>query len=186
MKHFISNKNPWKTLKSEVKYENPWIKVVENKVIHPDGNEGIYGVVHYKHNAIGIIPIDENLNTWLVGQYRYPLNLYSWEIPEGGGKKSENPIIAAQRELKEETGIIAKKWTPLLEMHLSNSVSDEWGIIYVAEDLTFVEPNPDGSEKLEVKKVPLVEAIEMVMRGEITDSLSVAGLLKLAILKKLV
>ncbi len=181
----MKHKNPWKTLSSEIKYENPWIKVVENKVIHPNGEAGIYGVVHYKHSAIGIIPLDGAGNTWLVGQYRYPLNQYSWEIPEGGGKKSENPLEEARRELLEETGILAKRWEKLLEMHLSNSVSDEWGIIYVARDLEFYKPNPEGSEELQVKKVPLEEAVAMVLRGEITDSLSVAGLLRLALEEKI-
>ncbi len=177
--------NPWKTLYSEVKYDNPWIKVIENKVIHPDGNAGIYGVVHYKHYAIGIIPLDEYQNTWLVGQYRYPLRQYSWEIPEGGGKKNENLLEEARRELREETGILAKRWEKLLEMHLSNSVSDEWGIIYVARDLQFTEAMPEGSEQLQIRKLPLQEAVKMALDGKITDSLSVAGLLKLAIREKL-
>lgn len=174
--------NPWKTLESQLKYDNNWISVTEHQVINAGGNKGIYGTVHFKNLAIGIIPLDENNNTWLVGQYRYPLNQYSWEICEGGGKLNIPPLDAAKRELLEETGITAKQWNPLLEMHLSNSVSDELGIIYIAKDLTFSAPQPDEDEVLQLKKVSFDEAFNMVMKGEITDSLSVAGILKTKIL----
>eukprot|EP01137_Pigoraptor_chileana_P035298 Opistho-2@29093 len=130
------NNNPWTTLTEEVVYNNPWIKVTSHKVLNPNGGEGIYGKVHFKNIAIGVIPLFENGDTLLVGQFRYPLNAYSWEIPEGGGKLEVDPIDSAKRELIEETGLIASKWTKLLEMHLSNSVSDEFSIIYLAEDLT--------------------------------------------------
>ncbi len=174
--------NPWKTLESQLKYDNNWISVTEHQVINAGGNKGIYGTVHFKNLAIGIIPLDENNNTWLVGQYRYPLNQYSWEICEGGGKLNIPPLDAAKRELLEETGITAKQWNPLLEMHLSNSVSDELGIIYIAKDLTFSAPQPDEDEVLQLKKVSFDEAFNMVMKGEITDSLSVVGILKTKIL----
>jgi 8-oxo-dGTP pyrophosphatase MutT (NUDIX family) len=175
-------KNPWKTFNSEVKYDNPWIKITENKTINADGGDGIYGVVHYKNIAIGIIPLDENYNTWLVGQYRYPLKQYSWEICEGGGLHNDKVIDSAKRELKEELGIEATKWTKLLDMHLSNSVSDEYGVIYIAKELTHHTPEPEEGEILQIKKLPLNEVYEMVMTGEITDSLSVAGILKAKIL----
>lgn len=174
--------NPWKTLKSELKYNNNWISVTEHQVENAAGNPGIYGTVHFKNLAIGIIPIDEHNNTWLVGQYRYPLKQYSWEICEGGGKLTIPPLDAAKRELLEETGITAKIWQPLLEMHLSNSVSDEKGIVYIAKDLSFSRPQPDEDEVLTLKKIPFQEAYNMVMNGEITDSLSVAGILKAKIL----
>ncbi len=175
-------KNPWKTLKSKVKYDNPWIKVIENKTINADGGDGIYGVVHYKNIAIGIIPLDEEYNTWLVGQYRYPLNNYSWEICEGGGLHQDDVIDSAKRELKEELGIEATEWTKLLDMHLSNSVSDEAGIIFIAKNLKYSTPEPEEGEVLQIKKLPLIEVYNMVMNGEITDSLSVAGILKAKIL----
>jgi 8-oxo-dGTP pyrophosphatase MutT (NUDIX family) len=174
--------NPWKTLVSQLKYDNNWISVTEHQVINAGGNKGIYGTVHFKNLAIGIIPLDEKNNTWLVGQYRYPLNQYSWEICEGGGKLDIPPLDAAKRELLEETGITAKQWKPLLEMHLSNSVSDELGIIYIAKDLTFSAPQPDEDEVLQLKRVSFDEAFNMVMNGEITDSISVAGILKTKIL----
>ncbi|MDF1672916.1 MAG: NUDIX hydrolase [Vicingaceae bacterium] len=175
-------KNPWKTLKSEVKYDNPWIKITESKTVNADGGDGIYGVVHYKNIAIGIIPLDENNNTWLVGQYRYPLKQYSWEICEGGGLYNDDVIDSAKRELKEELGIEAKQWTKLLDMHLSNSVSDEVGVIYIAKDLSYYTPEPEEGEVLQIKKLPINEVYKMVMAGEITDSLSVSGILKTKIL----
>lgn len=180
-----TEKNPWQTLNSEVKYENPWIKVTEHQVINFSGEAGIYGTVDFKHHAIGIIPVDEDGNTWLVGQYRYPLKQYSWEIPEGGGKIDVDPLDSARRELEEETGLTAGKWDEILNTHLSNSVSNEWGVIYVATDLTEGEPKPESDEDLVVRKLPLKDAIEMVHRGEITDSLSVMGLLKMQIIRNL-
>ncbi|MCB0380563.1 MAG: NUDIX hydrolase [Flavobacteriales bacterium] len=175
-------KNPWKTKHSELKYENPWISVTEHQVVNAAGNDGIYGTVHFKNIAIGIIPLDKDNNTWLVGQFRYPLNQYSWEICEGGGKHHVDPLTSAKRELLEELGIKAEKWEKLLDMHLSNSVSDEVGIIYIAKDLTYHNPEPEEDEILELKKVSLNDAYNMVMNGEITDSLSVAGILKTKIL----
>ena len=174
--------NPWKTLKSEIKYENPWIEVSHRDVINPGGGNGIYGVVSFKNTAIGILPLDENYNTWIVGQYRYTLEEYSWEIPEGGGIKGTSPLEAAQRELKEETGIIANKWTPLLEINTSNSVTDEYGITYIAQDLSFGESEPEETEDLIVKKIPFDELYQMVMQGKIKDSLSMVTVLKAKLL----
>jgi len=172
-------KNPWKSLKESIVYENDWIRVEHHDVLNPSNKKGIYGMVHFKNTAIGIIPVDHDRNTWLVGQHRYPLENYSWEIPEGGGPLNIPALESAKRELKEETGIIAKSWTEIQEIHTSNSVTDECGIIYLAEDLSFGKSRPEESEELIVKKVSLKKAIEMVFKGEITDSLSVAGLLKL-------
>ncbi len=174
--------NPWKTLSSTIPYDNKWIRVVENQVLNPSGNPGIYGVVHFKNLAMGIIPLDENYYTWLVGQYRYPLDQYSWEIPEGGGDPAIEPIDSAKRELKEETGITAKKWTLIQEVHTSNCVSDELGIIYVAQELTIGTPQPDEDEALALKHLPFAEAYDMVMEGKITDGISVAGILKAHVL----
>lgn len=170
--------NPWKTLKSEVKYDNNWIRLTEHQVINPSGGEGIYGTVHFKNLAIGILPLDENYNTWLVGQYRYPLNAYSWEIPEGGGPFHEAPLESARRELLEETGISAREWKEIQRMHLSNSVSDELCIIYIATDLIEGIAMPEETEQLVVKKLPFDEAYQMVLDGRITDSISVAAILR--------
>jgi 8-oxo-dGTP pyrophosphatase MutT (NUDIX family) len=174
-------KNPWTTLSGEVKYDNRWINVTEYQVINPAGGKGIYGKIHFKNKGIGIIPVDDEGYTWLVGQYRYTLNEFHWEIPEGGGPLDEFPLLGAQRELKEETGISAKKWTALLRMNPSNSVSDEEAIIYLAEDLEFGESLLEETEAdLVLKRLPLTEAIDMVMRGHIRDAMSMIGLLMLA------
>jgi len=178
-----SDKNPWTITSSEEKYDNPWINVVEHQVINPSGGKGIYGKVHFKNLAIGIIPIFENGDTILVGQYRFPLNAYSWEIPEGGGIIGIEPLESAKRELLEETGLSATSWSHLLEMHLSNSVSDELAIIYLAEELIQGEAMPEETEQLQLKRIPLTQAFEMVMNGEITDSMSVAALLKLKLMR---
>ncbi|MCS6973985.1 MAG: NUDIX hydrolase [Cyclobacteriaceae bacterium] len=178
--------NPWTTLSSRSVYSNKWIEVTEHEVINPSGGKGIYGKVHFKNKAIGVIPLDEHGNTWLVGQFRYTLNTYSWEIPEGGGPLHIDPLLSAQRELEEETGLHAGKWTELMRLHTSNSVTDEEAIIYVAEQLSEGKSNPEETEgDLVVKKLPFAEALAMVMRGEITDAMSVAALLKLARLRNL-
>ena len=175
-------RNPWKTLSVKQIFESPWISVSKHDVINPAGNAGEYSVVHFKNIAIGIIPLDIDFNTWIVGQYRYPIDKYSWEIPEGGGKLDLPPLESAKRELLEETGIVAEKWTTIQEMHLSNSVSDEYAIIYIAQGLTFQESQPEETEKLQVKKIHFDDLYQMVMRGEITDSMSVAAVLKTKIL----
>jgi len=175
------NKNPWQKLKRKQVYDNPWITVFEDNVITPGGKEGIYGTVKFKNLAIGIIPIDEEGNTWLVGQYRYPLDIYSWEIPMGGGPLDIDPLESAKRELKEETGLIAKHWEKIMTIHTSNSVCTEEGYVYVAKGLTEGEMEPEDSEDLKVWKLPLKEAIQMAYDGKITDSLSLASLLKLEI-----
>lgn len=172
--------NPWQTLNQEVIYDNPWIQVTHRQVITPAGTPGIYGVVHFKNQAIGIIPIDEAGHTWLVGQYRYPLDAYSWEIPEGGCPLSDDPLAAAQRELQEETGLTAQYWELILEFHLSNSVTDERGKVYVARGLSQGVATPEDTEQLQLRRLPLEEAIAMVDRGEITDALAVMGLLRVS------
>ena len=147
-------------------------------VINFCGGPSIYGVVHYKNLALAILPVDAEGNTWLVGQYRYPIDRYSWEIPEGGGDPAIEPVISAQRELREETGIEASTWRLLLHMELSNSISDELAYIYLATGLSFGEATPEETEQLMLRKLPLAEAIEMVLDGRITDALSVAALLR--------
>jgi 8-oxo-dGTP pyrophosphatase MutT (NUDIX family) len=179
-------KNPWTTLSEEVKYDNRWINVTEFQVINPGGGRGIYGKVHFKNKAIGIVAIDDQMNTWLVGQFRYTLNEWSWEIPEGGGPMEQSPLDAAKRELKEETGLRAKKWSQILRLHTSNSVTDEEGFIYLAEDLTEGEKELEETEAdMKIWKLPLHEAIQMVTDGKITDALTIMGLLMAARIKRL-
>ena len=177
--------NQWTTLSGREVYDNPWINVTEYQVINPGGKPGIYGKVHFKNKAIGIVALDDKDNTWLVGQWRYPLNEWSWEIPEGGGPHETEVLASAQRELREEAGITAAKWTLIQRTHLSNSVSDEEGFIFLAEDLTQGESELEDSEAdLKVWKLPFIEALQMVMEGKITDSLSVMGLLKVSAMRK--
>ena len=174
--------NPWQICASEKIYDNPWISLTEHQVINPSGGEGIYGCVHFKNIAIGIVVLDADNYTWLVGQYRFPLDQYSWEIPEGGGALDTDPLTSAQRELLEETGISASSWVELQRIHLSNSVSDELGIIYLARDLSYGQAEPEETEQLKTLKIPFEEAYQMVLSGQITDSLSVAALLRLKIM----
>jgi 8-oxo-dGTP pyrophosphatase MutT (NUDIX family) len=170
--------NPWKTKKVKVIYQNPWIRLEEHDVIRPSGNDGIYGKVCFANKAIGIIPLDKDMNTWLVGQFRYTTGEYSWEIPMGGGPIEQEILANAKRELKEETGLSAKKWTEIMRIHTSNSVTDEEGYVFLAEDLSEGETEFEETEVLKVMKLPLKAAIRKVMDGDITDSISIAGLLK--------
>lgn len=175
----MSESNPWKLIRSREVYDNPWIQVREDEVINPGGAKSLYGCISFKNQAVGIIPLDGDGNTWLVGQFRYTLSAYSWEIPMGGSPRGEELLETARRELKEETGLSANRWSPFMRVHLSNSVSDEEGFVYLAEGLTEGETSFEDTEKITVRKLTLSEAVEMVFRGEITDAISVAGLLKL-------
>lgn len=174
--------NPWKILSAREAYDNPWIRVTQYAVLNPSGGSGIYGKVHFKNQAIGIITLDERLNTHLVGQYRFPIDQYSWEIPEGGAPLGLDPLEEARRELLEETGLVANAWEKILELHLSNSVTDEQGIIYLAWDLEQKEPAPEEAEDLVVRQLPFEEAYEMVEKGEIRDALSIAAIMKVKIM----
>jgi len=173
--------SPWTTHRRRTVYDNPWIHVTESDVTNPGGGEGIYGVVHFKNRAIGVVPVDDEGYTWLVGQYRYTLDSYEWEIPEGGCPQGEAPLDAAKRELAEETGLVAENYEILLdEIALSNSVSDERATIFLARNLEMTESSPEETEDLKVRRLPLEKAIEMVERGEITDAVSVMALLKIS------
>jgi 8-oxo-dGTP pyrophosphatase MutT (NUDIX family) len=169
--------NPWTTLNRQPVYEHPWIALREDQVLRPDGSPGIYGVVHFKNRAIGVLPVEDDGSIWLVGQYRYPLNAFSWEIPEGGCPEGESPEAAARRELAEETGLSAAALERIAVSHLSNSVSDELAIVFRASGLTRGEANPEETERLSVRRVPWEVAWGMLERGEITDSMSVIALL---------
>ncbi|SDC97945.1 8-oxo-dGTP pyrophosphatase MutT, NUDIX family [Niabella drilacis] len=174
--------NPWSVLDKQDVYDNPWIRVTEYNVINPSGGKGIYGKVHFKNIAIGILVIDADQNTFLIGQYRFVLNAYSWEIPEGGCPEGSDPLESAKRELLEEAGLEALQWKELLQMHLSNSVSDELAIVFMATDLVQKTPQPEETEQLVIRKLPLQDALDMVERGTITDAISVAALQKAALL----
>ena len=169
----------WKQLASRVVYDNDWMQVREDHVINPGGGENQYGHVHFKNRAVAIIALDAADNTWLVGQQRYTLGEYSWELPMGGAPLDEAPLAAAKRELQEETGLSALNWEEVLRLHPSNSITDEVGLVYVATRLMMGMPSTEETEDLEVRKLPLDAAVQMVLDGEITDAISVAALLHL-------
>jgi 8-oxo-dGTP pyrophosphatase MutT (NUDIX family) len=175
----------WQQISQDIRYDNPWIQVRHEQVIRPNGSNGIYGVVHFKSHAIGVAALDSDDTVWLVKQSRYPNNETTIEIPEGGGPLDEHPIDAAKRELKEETGLTASHWEPLLELRTSNSVTDEKAYIFLATELTQGQQALEETEDIEILKVPLTHAVNMAMNGEIIDAMSVAALLKLAILKSI-
>ena len=178
----MKERGPWRTKSEQLKYETDWIAVSHHEVIDPKGNDGIYGVIHFKNIAVGMMPLDEHGNTWIVGQYRYPIDNYSWEIPEGGGSLEVDPMDTAKRELKEETGIQARKWTRILEMDLSDSASDERAVVYLAQDLEYGEAEPESTEDLQVRKIHFNELLRMVMDGEIRDAITVATVLKVELM----
>ncbi|QEH41905.1 NUDIX hydrolase [Chitinophaga sp. XS-30] len=177
-----TQQSPWLILSTAVQYDNKWIRLTEHQVINPNGGKGIYGVVHFKNLAIGVVALDEEMNIYLVGQYRFPLEAFSWEIPEGGGPLGEDPLLSAQRELLEETGLVAARWDPIVQLHLSNSVSDEAGIVYLARGLEQRTAEPEETEQLFIRKIPFETAYRMVKDHEITDSLSVAAIQKIKLM----
>jgi 8-oxo-dGTP pyrophosphatase MutT (NUDIX family) len=172
---------PWRRHRRRVAYENAWITIWHDDVTRPDGNPGIYGVVHFANIAVGVVALDDRGRVLLVGQHRYALDTYSWEIPEGGVPFDEDPLEGARRELREETGYEAETWRELIRFELSNSVSDEQGVAFLATGLRAGTARPDGTEQLTVRWVPFDEALAMVERGEIRDALSQLALLKASI-----
>jgi 8-oxo-dGTP pyrophosphatase MutT (NUDIX family) len=172
------NKNPWKTLSSKTIYENPWLRLREDQVIRPDGKEGIYSVVEIKP-SIGVIVLNENNQTALVGQWRYAHNKFSWEIPTGGSSPADKDIVSsAQRELIEETGIEAKNWYSLGSIDNSNGATTDVANLYLATDLKFHETHQEPDESIITRWFDFQKALEMVMSGKITESCSVAAILK--------
>ncbi len=172
--------NPWRTTGSRHVYANPWIRVREDQVVRADGSPGIYGVVAFQNLALGAVPLFADGSTVLVGQYRYTLDTWSWEIPEGGGDPARGAVEEMGRELREETGLVARSWTPLGELHTSNSVTDERALLFLAEDLEQHDAQPEPSEQLLRWRLPFDQAVAMALDGRVTDALSVAGLLRAA------
>ena len=177
--YYMSENNPWIKRASRLVYENPWMTVFEDDVVRPDGKDGIYGYIEVK-TAVGCVALTEEQEIYLVGQYRYPINRYSWEIIEGGVEAGEDNLAAIKRELMEEAGLTAKNWRQLGgEIYISNCISSEVGYLYVATDVSEGQSSPEGTEQLQVRKLPLQRALAMIDSGEITDSLSIIALLRL-------
>ena len=174
--------NPWTVLDQRVAYDNPWIKVIEHDVLNPAGKPGLYGVVHVKSLAVGVLPLDEDGATYLVGQHRFPGDYFSWELPEGGGALEESGEVSGARELREETGLVAHRWHQFLRMDLSNAISDETAVGLIAWDLEQQTSDPDDEERILVRRVAFSEAYEMALSGEIIDSFAQTMLFKARIL----
>lgn len=168
---------PWRVTRERAAFENPWIKLVDHAVVHPDGAPGEYGVVQFKNLAIGVLPFDDAGMVTLVGQHRFPHDKYSWELPEGGGALGVEPLVSAKRELAEETGLTAQHWAPLSAFDVSNSVTDERAVCFFAWGLSRGAAAPESSEELTLKQVSYATLLEMVMSGEITDSLTIVMVL---------
>ncbi len=172
---------PWRRHGRRVGYQNPWITIWHDDVTRPDGEPGIYGVVHFENSAVGVVAIDEQDRVVLVGQHRYAFDELSWEIPEGGSPLGEDSLEGARRELLEETGLRARTWREIGRWQLSNSVTDEVAVTYLATDLVQGTAQPEGSEELVVKWVPFEEVMRMVRSGEISDALTVLPIQALAL-----
>lgn len=175
-------RSPWITQSTRAVYANQWISVSESTVITPRGAPGMYGVVHFKQRGVGVIPVDAEGQTTLVGQYRYPLSRYAWEIPSGGGDPGEASAQTAIRELQEETGLAASALHPLLTVASTDSVADEWLDAYVAWDLAEGTGAPDETEQLLLHRAPLAHAFHWARTGAIFDALSAMALMRLELL----
>jgi 8-oxo-dGTP pyrophosphatase MutT (NUDIX family) len=170
--------NPWRSIAQRPIYDNPWIAVTEHDAVAPTGAAALYGLVSFKNFAIAILPLHDDGTITLVGQSRFPLGTFSWEIPEGGGPLADDPLESARRELREETGLEADDWRLLGRMQLSNSVSDEIAFGFLATGLRAGVAAPEPTEQLSVIRVPFREALDAVIAGDIEDVLTVAMVLR--------
>jgi 8-oxo-dGTP pyrophosphatase MutT (NUDIX family) len=170
--------DPWSCLSKRLVYDNPWISLSACETVAPTGRPSPYGLIHFKNRAIGVLPLFDNGDTLLVGQHRFPAGDYSWELPEGGGPLDEDPLEAARRELREEAGLTAEHWRPILSFQLSNSVSDEEGRGFLAHGLSDAEAEPDETEVLAIRRLPFREALDLAAAGQMQDMITLAMLFR--------
>ena len=166
-------------------FANPWIMGVDYHVETDAGLSFTYTIVHFRNWATGVVPLHEDGTVTVVGQHRFALDAYSWEIPEGGASEDEGPLAGAQRELAEEAGLVAETWQEILQMHLSNSVTDEHAYVYLATGLSAVEAQPEDTEDITIRRVPFAKVLEKVVKGEITDAVTVAAILKVSYMARM-
>jgi len=176
--------DPWTRLSTKTVFDNQWLRLDSHKCLNPAGNPADYTVVHFKNRAVGVIPLHADGTITLVGQYRFALKTYSWELPEGGCPEGQTMLETAYRELMEETGLSAVSMEHFMDLHTSNSVTDEWGQVFLARNLTQGKAQPEDSEELQTKRLSLENILAAIEAKEITDAITVAAIYKLAYLKK--
>jgi 8-oxo-dGTP pyrophosphatase MutT (NUDIX family) len=169
---------PWGASDERLVFESPWLSLREYQAVAPTGHPAVYGVVGFKNLAIGVLPLHEDGSVTLVGQHRFAMRRYSWEIPEGGGALDVDPLESARRELREETGLIAQDWREVLRFELSNSATDERGFGYIATGLCPGEAAPDETEVIQVARRPFREVLDIALSGMMPDMITLAMLLR--------
>jgi 8-oxo-dGTP pyrophosphatase MutT (NUDIX family) len=180
---FCEARDPWTRFKQKRLFENAWFTLESQDCLTPGGSPATYSWMHFKNRAVGVIPLHDDGTITLVGQYRYPLEQYSWELPEGGCPEGRTLIDAARMELSEETGLTAKTMEPFLKFHTSNSITDEYGELFLARGLTQGEAHPEDSEELRIRRVSLEALLDEIESGKITDAITIMGAQKLALMK---
>ncbi|WKL57414.1 NUDIX hydrolase [Asticcacaulis sp. ZE23SCel15] len=169
----------WQILTQKIEFENPWMRVESYDVIAPTGNPAHYGVTRFRNRAVAVVPLFDDGTVVIVGQQRFALNAYSWELPEGGVPDGEDPLEGAKRELAEEAGLKAEYWREIIQMDLSNSITDEVATGYLATGLTPAEGALDETESLEIRRIPFKDLLKAVISGQVRDSQTVVCALRI-------
>jgi 8-oxo-dGTP pyrophosphatase MutT (NUDIX family) len=170
--------NPWVVTAQKRGFENDWFVIDEHEAINPAGKPARYDVIRPRRLAVGVVPLEADGSVHLIGQWRFPLKRYSWEIPEGGAEFGEDAESGVRRELAEEAGVSAGRLVKILEMDLSNSLTDESCVLFLATDLSPAAGEPDDVEVLRRRTAPFGEVLARIQDGRIRDSLTVAAMLR--------